>query len=138
MYSLGPLSKRVKEAQLQDILDTLCNHLLNDKKGADELRDISSIGLRTVIFELPAEPVTIPQLLIKRLTPRLITGISNVKNPFHSFPLFLLHPIPLYSCLHSFYYSLLTLTLLDTLQSTYLQVVGRQARHCVLLFGVYE
>jgi hypothetical protein len=50
---------------------------LNDKKGADELRDISSIGLKTVIFEIPAEPATIPQLVIKRLTPRLITGISS-------------------------------------------------------------
>ncbi len=74
---MGPLSKKVKEAQLQDILDTLCNHLLNDKKGADELRDISSIGLKTVIFEIPSEPPAIPQLVIKKLTPRLIAGISS-------------------------------------------------------------
>jgi len=78
---LGPLSKKVKEAQLQDIIDTLCNHLLNDKKGADELRDIASIGLRTVIFELPTENPAYPQLLIKRLTPKLISGIANEEKP---------------------------------------------------------
>eukprot|EP01119_Soliformovum_irregulare_P025203 TRINITY_DN9265_c1_g3_i1.p1 TRINITY_DN9265_c1_g3~~TRINITY_DN9265_c1_g3_i1.p1 ORF type:complete len:1236 (-),score=487.10 TRINITY_DN9265_c1_g3_i1:55-3762(-) len=73
---LGPLSKKVREPQLQDIVDTLSNHLLNDKKGGAELRDISSIGIRTVIFEIPTEPVTVPQLVIRRLTPRLINGIS--------------------------------------------------------------
>jgi len=79
---LGPLSKKVKEAQLQDIVDILCNHLLNDKKGADELRDISSIGLKNVIFEVPTEPPTTPQLILKRLTPRLIQGIqSNEDKP---------------------------------------------------------
>lgn len=74
--SLGPFSKRVKEQQLQEILDTLCGHLLNDKKGADELRDISGIALKTVIFEVPTEPPTNIQLLINRVTPKLIQGIS--------------------------------------------------------------
>jgi cullin-associated NEDD8-dissociated protein 1 len=74
--SLGPLSKRVKEPQVQDIVDTLCTHLLNDKKGADELRDISSIGLKTVIAEIPLDPPALSSLLIKRLTPKLIQGIS--------------------------------------------------------------
>jgi cullin-associated NEDD8-dissociated protein 1 len=61
---------------LQEIIDTLCNHILSEKKGAEELRDISSIGLKTVITEMPAEPATLPALICKRLTPRLITGIS--------------------------------------------------------------
>ncbi len=75
--SLGPLCKRVKEAQVQDIVDTLCNHLLSDKKGADELRDISSIGLKTVIGEIPLDPPTLSSLIVKRLTPRLLTGITD-------------------------------------------------------------
>jgi uncharacterized Zn finger protein len=74
---LGPLAKKVKEPQLQEIIDTLCNHLLNDKKGAEELRDISGIGLRTVIDEIPNEPPSIPALICKRLAPRLISGIAN-------------------------------------------------------------
>lgn len=73
---LGPLSKRVKEAQVQDIVDTLCNHLLNEKKGGEELRDIANIGLKTVISEIPVELQSLSSLVIKRLTPRLITGIS--------------------------------------------------------------
>lgn len=74
---LGPLSKRVKEPQVQDMVDTLCNHLLADKKGADELRDISSIGLKTVITEIPADQTNLSGLIVKRLTPRLLTGITD-------------------------------------------------------------
>ncbi len=76
--SLGPLSRRVKEPQLQEIVDTLCTHLLNEKKGGEELRDIASIGLKTIITEIPAEPAAAPSLITKRLTPRLITGVNNV------------------------------------------------------------
>eukprot|EP01114_Cavostelium_apophysatum_P003685 TRINITY_DN1379_c0_g1_i2.p1 TRINITY_DN1379_c0_g1~~TRINITY_DN1379_c0_g1_i2.p1 ORF type:complete len:1235 (-),score=414.71 TRINITY_DN1379_c0_g1_i2:42-3746(-) len=74
---LGPLSKRVKEQQVTDIVDSLCNHLLNDKKGAEELRDIANIGLKTVIAEIPSEPPTLSASVIKKLTPRLMTGISS-------------------------------------------------------------
>jgi cullin-associated NEDD8-dissociated protein 1 len=74
---LGPLSKKVKDTQVQEIVDTLCNHLLSEKKGADELRDISSIGLKTVITEIPIDNTPLASILIKRLTPRLISGISE-------------------------------------------------------------
>jgi len=74
---LGPLCKRVKEVQVQEIVDILCNHLLNDKKGADELRDISSIGLKTVINEIPLDSSNLSSLIAKRLTPRLLTGITD-------------------------------------------------------------
>lgn len=67
---------RVKETQASEIVDTLCGHMLNEKK--DELREISNIGLHTVITQLPTEPVTIPNLIVKRLTPRLITGVTTV------------------------------------------------------------
>jgi len=73
---LGPLSKKVKEVHVQEIVDTLCNHLLSEKKGADELRDISSIGLKTVITEIPSENSPLPTLIVKQLTPRLVTGVS--------------------------------------------------------------
>lgn len=67
---------RVKDAQATEIVDTLCGHMLNEKK--DELREISNIGLHTVITQLNTEPVTIPNLIVKRLTPKLITGVSTV------------------------------------------------------------
>lgn len=40
----------MKEYQVETIVDTLCTNMLSDK---EQLRDISSIGLKTVIGELP-------------------------------------------------------------------------------------
>lgn len=50
LLSLGPLVSKVKEYQVETIVDTLCTNMLSDK---EQLRDISSIGLKTVIGELP-------------------------------------------------------------------------------------
>ncbi|MBN3306198.1 CAND1 protein, partial [Amia calva] len=47
---LGPLVSKVKEYQVETIVDTLCFNMLSDK---EQLRDISSMGLKTVIAELP-------------------------------------------------------------------------------------
>lgn len=47
---MGPLVSKVKEYQVETIVDTLCTNMLSDK---EQLRDISSIGLKTVIGELP-------------------------------------------------------------------------------------
>ncbi|KAJ3111030.1 Cullin-associated NEDD8-dissociated protein 1 [Phlyctochytrium bullatum] len=70
---LGPLVKRIREPQLQDIVDQLCN-LLTEKK--EELRDISAIGLKTVIAEIPASnPIT--KNLIRRLIPKLNALLSK-------------------------------------------------------------
>eukprot|EP00061_Rhincodon_typus_P014334 g41287.t1 len=55
---LGPLVSKVKEYQVETIVDTLCTNMLSDK---EQLRDISSIGLKTVIAELPpASSVILP------------------------------------------------------------------------------
>ncbi|CAH2312122.1 cullin-associated NEDD8-dissociated 1-like isoform X1 [Pelobates cultripes] len=48
---LGPLVGKVKEYQVETIVDTLCSNMLSDK---EQLRDICSIGLKTVISELPS------------------------------------------------------------------------------------
>lgn len=49
-HSLGPLVGKVKEYQVETVVDTLCTNMLSDK---EQLRDICSIGLKTVIAELP-------------------------------------------------------------------------------------
>ena len=41
LYSLGPLVNKVKEFQVETIVDTLCSNMLSEK---EQLRDISSIG----------------------------------------------------------------------------------------------
>lgn len=40
-FSLGPLVNKVKEFQVETIVDTLCSNMISDK---EQLRDISSIG----------------------------------------------------------------------------------------------
>ena len=47
---LGPLVNKVKENQVETIVDTLCANMISN---TEQLRDISSIGLKTVISELP-------------------------------------------------------------------------------------
>lgn len=41
LFSLGPLVNKVKEYQVETIVDTLCNNMVSEK---EQLRDISSIG----------------------------------------------------------------------------------------------
>ncbi|XP_010862022.2 cullin-associated NEDD8-dissociated protein 2 isoform X2 [Esox lucius] len=48
---LGPLVVKVKECQVETMVDKLCSNMMSDK---EQLRDISSMGLKTVIAELPA------------------------------------------------------------------------------------
>ena len=55
-FSLGPLVCKVKDHQVEVIVDTLCNNMIGDK---EQLRDISSIGLKTVINELPLTTQTL-------------------------------------------------------------------------------
>lgn len=49
-FSLAPLVSKVKEPQMEAMVDTLCSNMISDK---EQLRDISSMGLKTVIAELP-------------------------------------------------------------------------------------
>ena len=55
-FSLGPLVGKVKDYQVEVIVDTLCSNMVGDK---EQLRDISSIGLKTVINELPLTTQTL-------------------------------------------------------------------------------
>ncbi|RUS33043.1 hypothetical protein BC938DRAFT_473352 [Jimgerdemannia flammicorona] len=73
---LGPLVKKIKEAQLQDVVDKLCNFAAQQE--VEELRDIASIGLKTIIVEIPVNS-PIGNNVTKRVLPRLITLISNNK-----------------------------------------------------------
>lgn len=50
IFSLAPLVSKVKEPQVETMVDTLCSNMMSQK---EQLRDISSMGLKTVIAELP-------------------------------------------------------------------------------------
>uniref|UniRef100_A0A2C9JF10 TATA-binding protein interacting (TIP20) domain-containing protein n=1 Tax=Biomphalaria glabrata TaxID=6526 RepID=A0A2C9JF10_BIOGL len=71
---LGPLVSKVKEFQVETIVDTLCSNMLSDK---EQLRDISSIGLKTVITELPPSSTTLAASICKKITTRLTNAIAK-------------------------------------------------------------
>lgn len=71
---LGPLVNKVKENQVETIVDHLCQHMLSNN---EQLRDISSIGLKTVISELPQIPNTLAPKVCQRITGKLSSAIGK-------------------------------------------------------------
>nr|XP_023013763.1 cullin-associated NEDD8-dissociated protein 1 [Leptinotarsa decemlineata] len=71
---LGPLVNKVKEYQVETIVESLCTNMVSDK---EQLRDISSIGLKTVIAELPQAPGGLSGNICKRITGRLTTAVER-------------------------------------------------------------
>jgi len=71
---LGPLVAKVKEHQVETIVETLCTNMLSDK---EQLKDISSIGLKTVIGQLPSAPTQLSSAIVKKITGRLLNTIQK-------------------------------------------------------------
>ncbi|NXF86344.1 CAND1 protein, partial [Eubucco bourcierii] len=73
---LGPLIGKVKEYQVETVVDTLCANMLSDK---EQLRDICSIGLKTVIAELPpaAAGSGVTANVCKKITAQLTGAIGK-------------------------------------------------------------
>lgn len=72
---MGPLVAKVKEAQVETIVDTLCTNMTGDK---EQLRDISSIGLKTVITELPLTSQQLAAVICKKIIGKLTVAIAKV------------------------------------------------------------
>lgn len=70
---LGALLKKVQEAQVGEICDKLCDLILD---GKAELRDIYSIGLKTLISDVPD---AFGPSVASRLTIRLLGGVEQDK-----------------------------------------------------------
>ncbi|KAL7044413.1 hypothetical protein ACKWTF_001908 [Chironomus riparius] len=70
---LGPLVNKVKEPQVETIVDTLCSNMVSNN---EQLRDISSIGLKTVISELPQNSTSIVPNVCQRITGKLSNAIK--------------------------------------------------------------
>jgi cullin-associated NEDD8-dissociated protein 1 len=69
------LVNKVKEYQVETIVDNLCANMVSEK---EQLRDISSIGLKTVISELPLASSQLAGNVCKRITGKLSTAIAKV------------------------------------------------------------
>lgn len=76
-FSLGPLVNKVKEYQVETIVDALCGNMVSEK---EQLRDISSIGLKTVISELPLASSALAANVCKRITGKLSSAIEKVQS----------------------------------------------------------
>ncbi|XP_076003367.1 cullin-associated NEDD8-dissociated protein 2 [Genypterus blacodes] len=73
---LAPLVSKVKEHQVEMMVDTLCSNMMSDK---EQLRDISSMGLKTVIAELPpsSSGLTLTSSVCKKITSQLIGAMKQ-------------------------------------------------------------
>jgi cullin-associated NEDD8-dissociated protein 1 len=71
---LGPLVNKVKDVQVDTIVDTLCSNMLSEK---EQLRDISSIGLKTVISELAPTSTALAASICKKITGRLTSAVTK-------------------------------------------------------------
>lgn len=60
---------------METIVDALCSNMVSDK---EQLRDISSIGLKTVISELPLGSSVLVASVCRRITGRLSSAIEKV------------------------------------------------------------
>lgn len=58
-------------------MDALCTNMVSDK---EQLRDISSIGLKTVISELPVGCSALVANVCRRVTNKLSSAIEKVNN----------------------------------------------------------
>ncbi|KAJ1458250.1 armadillo-type protein [Pelagophyceae sp. CCMP2097] len=68
---LGVLLKKVHEEQVGEISEKLCSLILD---GKDELRDIYSIGLKTLLKDVPDD---MGASVCDRLTKRLLSGVAQ-------------------------------------------------------------
>ena len=72
-YHPSPV-QTTKHIQVESIVDHLCNNMVGDK---EQLRDISSIGLKTVINELPLTTQSLAASVCKTMTGRLSAAIAQ-------------------------------------------------------------
>lgn len=70
-FSLAPLVKKVREQQILEMTNRLCDKLLN---GKEQHRDIASIALKTIVSEVPSS--SIARNVLVSISPKLIKGIT--------------------------------------------------------------
>ncbi|XP_073147010.1 cullin-associated NEDD8-dissociated protein 1-like isoform X1 [Henckelia pumila] len=71
LNTLVPLVKKIREQQVLEMTNKLCDKLLN---GKEQHRDIASIALKTIVGEVPSP--SIAQSVLVSISPKLIQGIT--------------------------------------------------------------
>lgn len=72
--SLGPLVKKIKDSQTEVIINSLCSNMFSD---SERLRDISSVGLKTVIGELPRTTQMVATNASRNITGKMVDAIRR-------------------------------------------------------------
>ena len=70
---LPPLVRKVHQERVDEIMVTLCDRVL---EGKDEQRDIASIGLKTVVLEMPKSQ-SMALAAVRQLTHKLVSGVRK-------------------------------------------------------------
>ena len=66
--------KKIKDSQIEVIINALCSNMFSD---SERLRDISSVGLKTVIAELPRTTPTVATNASRNITNRMVEAIAK-------------------------------------------------------------
>ncbi|EFA82933.1 HEAT repeat-containing protein [Heterostelium album PN500] len=74
---LGLLVRIVKDTVATEMAEHLCKDLLTSTK--EELQEISSIGLKTIVANMPADTSAVPSMVTKKIIPKLLEGIEKSK-----------------------------------------------------------
>ena len=74
VFSLGPLVKKIKDSQIEVIINSLCSNMFS---SSERLRDISSVALKTVISELRRTPQTVASVASRNITGKMVDAIGK-------------------------------------------------------------
>ncbi len=66
--------KKVRDGQIEVIINSLCSNMFSD---SERLRDISSVGLKTVIGELSRTTVTVATNASRNITGKMVDAIRR-------------------------------------------------------------
>lgn len=78
---LGPLIKRVKDPNAENIVGKLCDNTTSTDKDSMQLRDISSMAIKTVFQEMPPNAQLSLPNLVKKVAGKLQPYISKETVP---------------------------------------------------------
>lgn len=71
---LSPLVKKIRDNQVELVISTLCSNMFSD---SERLRDISSVGLKTVIAELPHVAPQVATNATRNITHKLVEAVAK-------------------------------------------------------------
>lgn len=74
IISLGPLVKKIKDNQIEVIINSLCSNMFS---SSERLRDISSVGLKTVISEFPRTTQAVSTTASRNITGKMVDAIGK-------------------------------------------------------------